>query len=78
MLYNYVSQRVLVSDAPIIGSVISIVHYQPLFLLSVLVISERCNGYCKKCTSIVIIASLIVFMIHISIEKMLKESETRR
>ena len=35
-------------------SVISIGHYQPLFLVAVLVISERCNWYCKKCTNNVI------------------------
>ena len=38
------------SDAPIIGSVIGIGHYWPLFLISVLVIFERCNRYCKIIT----------------------------
>ena len=39
------------SDAPIIGSVIGIGHYWPLFLVSVSVISDR---YCNKCTNNVI------------------------
>ena len=32
-----------ISGVPIIGAVIGIGHYQPLFLLLVSVISERCN-----------------------------------
>ena len=69
-----------ISDVPIIGSVIGIGHYWPLFLVLVLVsaISEQCNRYCKKCTNYVIIASLIAFMILIIIEKMLIITETRR
>ena len=41
-----------ISDVPIMGSVIGIGHYWPLFLVSV--ISEQCNRYCKKCTNYVI------------------------
>ena len=49
-----------ISDA-IMDSVNGIGHYWPLFL--VLVISERCNHYCKRCTNsvIMIVASLIAF-----------------
>ena len=55
------------SDVPIIGLIIGITHYRPLFfLISVSVISERCNQYYKKC---VIIASLIAFMTLRIIEK---------
>ena len=42
------------NHAPIIGSVIGISDYRPLFLVSVSVIYERCNRYCKKCTNNVI------------------------
>ena len=42
---------IVISDAPIIGLVIGVSHYQPLFLVFVSVISERCNQYCNKCTN---------------------------
>ena len=45
---------IIISDALIIGLVIGIGHYQPLFLVLVSVISGRCNQYCKKCTNNVI------------------------
>ena len=49
-----VNNQLIVSDAPIIGLVIGIGHYRPLFLVSVSVIYETCNRYCKKCTNNVI------------------------
>ena len=52
----------LSSDSPIIRTVIGIGYYWPLFLVSVLVIFERCNN--------VVITSLTAFMILIIIEKM--------
>ena len=42
------------TDALIIRLVIDIGHYWSLFLVSVSVISERCNRYCNKCTNNVI------------------------
>ena len=51
-----------VYDAPIIGLVIGINHYRPLFLVSILVISERCTQYCKNYTNNVISCDLIAFM----------------
>ena len=37
-----------------IESLIDISNYWPLFLVSISVISEQCNQYCKKCTNNVI------------------------
>ena len=48
------------SVALIIGSVIGIGHYQALFLISVLVICERFNQYCKKCNNNVISCDYII------------------
>ena len=37
------------SDTLVTRLLVSIIYYQPLFLLSV--ISERCIQYCNKCTN---------------------------
>ena len=62
------------SDIAILVFELDICQYQPLFLLSVSVISERCNCIviCVLIMSfLVIMTSLISFMILIIIEKML-------
>ena len=53
-IYTCANNTCITGDVPIIRSVISIGHYRPLFLLSVSVLSERCNWYCNKCTNNVI------------------------
>ena len=57
------------NDAAIIGSVIVIGHYWPLFLVSVSVISEGCNQYCIKCINLK--CHFFAFMILMIIEKFL-------
>ena len=59
----------IISNAPIIGLVIGIGHYLPLFLVSVSGISEICNCYCNKHTNNVISCDYNIIMILIIIEK---------
>ena len=69
-----------ISDAPIIGSVIGIGHYRPLFLVSVSVIYENVTDIVKIVPIMsfqVIKASLIAFRILIKCSFSLKESESR-
>ena len=66
--------------APIIRLVFGISHYWPLFLVSILVISENVTDIVTSVlimSFFVIITSLIVFMIPIIIEKMLIFIEIR-
>ena len=80
-IYMYVCGNciyIFISDVPIFG----IGHYRPLFLVSVSVISDRCNRdiviNVPIMSFLVIIASSIAFMILVIIEKMLIFIETRR
>ena len=64
--------------APIIRSVFGISHYWPLFVVSVSLLSEKCNRYCNKCTNNVISCDYNIIMILINIEKMLNFIEKIR